>query len=87
MDSRWQVFSLGKSECLTQPIWIQLYPKLEIISQFFSKFLKPTSHFEDFEQKDEPHSWFFPEIIDCKKRGYLNAWKALRQNIDGESTC
>ena len=52
MDPRWQVFSLGKSECLTQPIQMQLYPKLEIIFQFFSKFLKSTSNFENFDQKD-----------------------------------
>ena len=72
MDPRWQVFSLGKSECLTQPIKMQLYLKLEIISQFFCKFLKSTSNFEDFEKRDELRSWFFPEIKDCKKRDYLN---------------
>ena len=29
--------------------------------------------FEYFEKKEEPQRWFVSEIIDCKKRGYLNA--------------
>ena len=70
---QWQVSSIGKSECLTQAIAMQLYPKFESISTFFSKYLKSTSNFQDFEKRDEPHSWFFDQIIDCKKRGYLNA--------------
>ena len=50
---------------------MQLYLKLEIISQFFSKFLKSTSHFEDFKKKDEPHSLRFSEVIESKRRAYL----------------
>ena len=73
MDSRWRVFSLGKSECLAQPIQMQLYQKIEIFYQFLSKFLKSTSSFEHFEKKDEPHRWFISEVIDCKERGYVNA--------------
>ena len=72
MDSWWQVFSLHKSECLKQPIQMQLYPKLEIFSRFFSKFVKSKTNFEHFEKIDEPHSWFILEIIDCKKCGLLN---------------
>ena len=73
IDSLWQVFSLRKSECLTQPIQMKLSPKLKMCSHFFSGFLKSTSNFEDFEKMDELHSWCISEIIDCKKRGYLNS--------------
>ena len=31
---------------------------------------------EYFEKKDEPQILFVSDIIDCKKRGYLNAQKA-----------
>ena len=78
MDSWWQVFSVGKSECLTQPNQMQLYQKLEflifeIFAQFFSTVLKFTSNFEHFEKNVESHSWFISEVIDSKTRGYLNA--------------
>ena len=72
MDPGWQVFSLGKSERLTQPIQMQLYWKLKIFPELFSKFLKFTWNFKHFEEKDEPHSWFISEVVDCKKRLYLN---------------
>ena len=29
-------------------------------------------YIKDFENKDEPQGWCIYEIIDCKKRGYLN---------------
>ena len=35
---------------------------------------------EDFEEKDEPQGLFVSEIIDWKKRGYLNAERAKCQN-------
>ena len=60
MDSGRQVFSLGKSECLTQSIEVQLCPNPIIVSQFFPKFLKSTSN---FEKKYEFHSWFFSKIV------------------------
>ena len=40
IDTRWQVFLLSKSECLKQPIQIQLSRNREIFSEFFSAFLK-----------------------------------------------
>ena len=52
---------------------MQLYQKLEIFPEVFSKFLKFSWIFEHFEEKDEPHSSFISEVVDCKKRGYLNA--------------
>ena len=73
MDSRWKVFSLGKSECLTQPVQTILSPKQKKCSRFFSTCLKSTLNFEDFEKKDMPHSWYTSVIRDCKKPGYLNA--------------
>ena len=35
MTSIWQVFSLGKSKCLTKPIVMQLPPKPSLFPQFF----------------------------------------------------
>ena len=37
-ETRRQVFSLSKSECLTQQIQMQLSPNLEKVSEFFSTF-------------------------------------------------
>ena len=45
------LFSLGNSESFTQPVQMQLYPKLKRISDFFSKFLKSASNFEYFLKK------------------------------------
>ena len=52
----------------------------KISSQFFSAFSKSTKNLEYFEKKDEDRKLFFSEIIDCKKRGYLNPEKAPCQN-------
>ena len=46
--------------------------------QNFSRLLKSASNFEHFEKKDEPNSWCIYGIIDCKKRGYLNAQNTRR---------
>ena len=43
------------------------------IFSIFWPFLKSASNFEQFEKKNEPHRWCISEIVDCKKRGYLNA--------------
>ena len=69
MDPRWQVFSYDK----THPNQMQLYPKLEIWSNFFSKFLKFTLNFEYFQKKYDPYSWFTFDVIGCKKPAYLNS--------------
>ena len=73
MDSRGHVFCLAKSECLRQPDQMELSPEGKIFSWFFSKCLKCTWIFESFKKKDEAHRLFSSEIIDCQKRGYLNA--------------
>ena len=44
-------FFLGKSECLSQPIQIQLCGKPRKFSQFYAKFLKSTSNLWHFENK------------------------------------
>ena len=51
MDSRWQVSSLGKSECFMQPIQMQFSEKPKIFSQLFSSLLTSTSNFEHFGTK------------------------------------
>ena len=52
---------------------MQLSANLKIFAQFFSPFPQSAKTFEYFEKKEEPQRWFVSEIIDCKKRGYLNA--------------
>ena len=41
-------------------------------SDFFSAFPESTSNLDYLEKKDESQRLFVLEIIDCKKRGYLN---------------
>ena len=79
--------SLSKSESLTHPIQIQLSQNQKIFSRFFSAFPKSTSNFEYFEEEDEPQRLLISEIIDFKKRAYLNAYKAPCQNTYGQRTC
>ena len=73
IGTQWKVFSIKKSECLTQPIQMQLSRNYNIFSWFFSAFSKSTENFEYFGTKDEPQRWFFSGIRDCKKPSYLNA--------------
>ena len=61
--------------------------KSKIFSEFPSPFPEPTSNLRCFEQEDEPQRLFVSEIIDCEKRGYLNAPKAPSQNTYGQATC
>ena len=51
---------------------MQLFEKTNVFSKFFAAFLKSTSIFENFENKDEPHTFRISEIIDSKKSGFLN---------------
>ena len=46
-----------------------------------------TSSFEYFEKNDEPGRLFVSEIIDYKKRCYLNAEKGAYQNTYGQLKC
>ena len=42
--------------------------------------MKSTRNGEHFEKKEESSNLSISEIIDCKRGGYLSAWKALLQN-------
>ena len=75
---------ISKSKCLAQPVQIHLSPNQNRLAQFFSAF---TKHLEYFKKKDEPWKLFVSEIVDWKKRGYLNAGKAPCHSTYGHSTC
>ena len=49
-----------------------LSQKPKIFSWFFIAFLKCAWNLEHFQKKDEYHSLIISEIIDAKRRGYLN---------------
>ena len=51
---------------------MQLSPKLKMFPQFLSAFLKSPSNSEYFEKKDEAHGSGISQVLDYKKRGYLN---------------
>ena len=59
---------------------MQLFQNKEDFSQFLSAFRQSTWNLKDFQKKVEPHTWFLTEIIDWKKRSYLNTQRAPRQN-------
>ena len=48
---------------------------------------RSTSSFEYFEKNNEPGRLFVSEIIDYKKRCYLNAEKGAYQNTYGQLKC
>ena len=50
-----------------------IIPKLKKFSKFLAAFPESTQNFIYFEKKDGLQRLFLSEIIDCKKRGYLNA--------------
>ena len=45
---------------------MQLYQKENILSLFFTTFLKSRLNFAHFEKKDDPHSFCILEIMDSK---------------------
>ena len=70
-----------------QPIQMQVSPKQETFSEFFSAFLKSKLNFEDFQKKkDEPHSWCISEIMDSEKPGKINVEKVSFQGILPKAT-
>ena len=56
------------------------YLKKKDFFWFFIAFLKCAWNLENFPKKDEYPSLIISEIIDTKKRGYLNVLKVLLQN-------
>ena len=57
---------------LQQQIQRALSEKQKILSGFFIAFLKCTWNLEHIQKKDEYPSLIISEIIDAKRRGYLN---------------
>ena len=49
-------YCLHNREKLLHAIQMYISKKLKAFSQFFAAFLKSSSIFEHFEEKDEPHS-------------------------------
>ena len=67
-------------QTLMQQVQTPLSLKENIFSWFFYDFLKSTWNGDQFRKKRESSSLSISEIIDSKRGGYLNAWKALLQN-------
>ena len=55
-----------------QEFQTRLFKKQKIFSGFFIAFLKCAWNLEHFQKKDEYSSLIISEIIDAKRRGYLN---------------
>ena len=66
---------------------MQLSPNRKLFYQFFLNFQYLHKIGNTLEKKDERQRLFVSEIIDCKKRVYLNAEKAPSQNTYGHSIC
>ena len=57
---------------LPQQVQMPASQKQDIFSWFFIGFLKGAWNLEHFQKKDEYPSLIISEIIDAKRRGYLN---------------
>ena len=53
--------------------------KLKMFSQFCTAFLKSRFSFGHFEEKDEPHSLYYSEVIDGERCGYVNVRRVTFQ--------
>ena len=73
-------YSRRNMQTFAQPVQTPLSLKQKPFSRFFIAFLKSTWNGEHFQKKGETSSLSISEIIDSKRGGYLNAWKALLQN-------
>ena len=63
-------------QTFTQQGQTPLSLKQKIFSGFFISFQKSTWKVEQFQKKGESSSLSISEIINCKRGGYLSAWKA-----------
>ena len=54
-----------------------LSQKLKIFYEFFIAFLKSTSIFQHFGEKDQVHSSTISNIFDSKRSSYLNVLNAI----------
>ena len=48
---------------------MQLSQKQKTFSEFFFAFLKSSSNFENFQKKDDSHSWGLSKITESEKQG------------------
>ena len=58
-----------------------LAPNQKTFAQFFSASPESTKNLKYFEKKDEHPRLFVSEIIDCKKRGYLNRKRQMSEHL------
>ena len=65
-------YSGSNMQNLPQQIQTPLSQKQNTFSWFFIQFLKCAWYLEHFQKKDEYPSLIISEIIDAKRRGYLN---------------
>ena len=77
IDSRWQVFSLVKTVQHSQFKWYYLGDWKTFYESWILKYLK---------KKHDPHRWCIFEIIDSKRRCYLNALEGPNENTYQKST-
>ena len=62
-------YSLLNTDNLRQPIELQLPQTQKTFAEFVSAFLKAKLNFENFQEKDDPHSLCISEITDSEIRG------------------
>ena len=71
----------SKMQNLPQQFQTPLSQKQKTFSGFFIAFLKCAWNLERFQKEDDFPSLIISELIDAKRRGYLNVQKVLLQNI------
>ena len=59
-------YPVSNRDNLTTAIQIELSQKQQNFSDFVGTFSKSRLNFEDFEKKDDNHSFFVSEITDCE---------------------
>ena len=74
------MYSGRNMQTFKQQVQTPLSLKQKTFCRYFIAFLKSTWNGEHFQKKGESSSLSISEIIDSKRGGYLNAWKALLQN-------
>ena len=70
----------SKMQNLPQQFQTPLSQKQNTFSGFFIAFVKCAWNLERFQKEDDYPSLIISELIDAKRRGYLNVQKVLLQN-------
>ena len=60
------------SENSHQSIEMKLSKKQKTFSESFATFMKSSSMFEIFYEKDDPHISCISDVTDCERRDYIN---------------